>query len=101
MMIADRRHEQTALAGIRVVGLTLTSREPGIAPSRLNANVIREALVRHAVVQNSWPAVEISSTRKCQPWGEGLAEDQRRRAPPPAETLAGSCTAKTKASSRT
>ena len=74
-----------------MVVLTFDSQdEPGIAPSRLNANVIREALVRHAVVQNSWPAVEISSTRKCQPSGQRLAEDHvdaRRR---PSDTPAGS-----------
>jgi hypothetical protein len=29
------------------------NRDPGMAPSRLNANVIREALVRHATVQNN------------------------------------------------
>ena len=60
----------TAFAGIFVVGLTFASqRDPGMAPSRLNAKVIRDALVRQAVVQNSWPAVEMSSTRKCQPSG--------------------------------
>src|SRR3984957_4142350 len=35
---------------------------PGIAPSRENANVIRDALVTHAIPQNSCPIVEISST---------------------------------------
>ena len=35
---------------------------PGIAPSRENANVIREALVTHAIPQNSWPTVEIRIT---------------------------------------
>src|SRR5580704_12613023 len=35
---------------------------PGTAPSRENANVIREALVTHAIPQNSWPTVEITST---------------------------------------
>ena len=70
MMMPMAVTNMTALAGILVFGLTLASQaEPGIAPSRLNAKVIREALVRHAVVQNSWPAVEISSTRKCQPSG--------------------------------
>ncbi len=64
-------------------------REPGIAPSRLNANVIREALVRQAVVQNSWPAVEISSTMKCQLWGSAWPKI-RSTAPPPAVTLSGS-----------
>src|SRR5271166_5616325 len=35
---------------------------PGTAPSRENANVMREALVMHAIPQNSWPTVEISTT---------------------------------------
>ena len=35
---------------------------PGTAPSRENANVIREALVTQAMPQNSWPTVEIIST---------------------------------------
>src|ERR1700735_5285988 len=35
---------------------------PGMAPSRENANVIRDALVTHAIPQNSWPIVEINST---------------------------------------
>jgi len=28
---------------------------------------MREALVRQAVVQKSWPAVEMNRIRKCQP----------------------------------
>ena len=40
-------------------------REPGIARSRLNANVMRDALVRHAVVQNSWPKAQIAITTVC------------------------------------
>src|ERR1700719_2167637 len=35
---------------------------PGTAPSRENANVMREALVTQAIPQNSCPIVEISST---------------------------------------
>ncbi len=35
---------------------------PGTAPSRENANVMREALVTHAMPQNSWPTVEIRIT---------------------------------------
>ena len=51
------------------------SREPGMAPSRLNANVMRDALVMQAVVQKNWPAVEMNSTRTCQPCRQRLAED--------------------------
>src|SRR5436305_14995493 len=35
---------------------------PGTAPSRENAKVIREALVRHAIPQNSCPTVEMKIT---------------------------------------
>ena len=36
-----------------------------MAPSRLKAKVIREALVRQAVVQKSWPAAEMNTTIEC------------------------------------
>ena len=35
-------------------------REPGIAPSRLKAKVIRDALVMQAVVQKNWPMARTS-----------------------------------------
>src|ERR1700739_4695282 len=35
---------------------------PGTAPSRENANVMRDALVTQAIPQNSWPIVEIRIT---------------------------------------
>ncbi len=45
----------TALAGTRL-GVSADQRfEPGIAPSRLNAKVIREAEVMHEVAQKNWP----------------------------------------------
>src|SRR3954451_7597314 len=56
----------TAFAGTLVAVTFDHSLEPGIAPSRLNANVIREALVRQATVQNSWPHAEIAITIVCQ-----------------------------------
>jgi hypothetical protein len=91
---------RTALTGTRLEGLTFDhSREPGIAPSRLKANVIREQLVMQAAVQNSWPAVEISRTRKCQPSGSAWPK-MTSMPPPPLVTPAGSWTAKRKASSR-
>ena len=91
----------TALAGMRVVLFTVESHfEPGMAPSRLNAKVIRDALVRQAVVQNSCPAVEISSTRKCQPSGSACPKITST-APKPSLTPLTSWTAKTNASSRT
>src|SRR3981189_2440251 len=49
----------TALNGTRSLLTLLHRRQPGIAPSRLNAKHMREALVRHAMPQNSWPTVEM------------------------------------------
>src|SRR4051812_8091960 len=55
----------TALAGTRFALTFDQMAEPGIAPSRLNAKVIREALVRQATVQNSWPQAEMNTTIEC------------------------------------
>ena len=52
----------TAQVGVRFCPSRRHRLWPGIAPSRENANVIREALVTHAMPQNSWPIVEIRST---------------------------------------
>ena len=82
----------TPLAGILFL-LTLDHNWcPGTARSRLNANSIREALVWQAVVQKSWPAVEINSTRPTQ--GELIAWLKiTATAPPPFDTASESCTA--------
>ena len=37
-----------------------------MAPSRLNAKVIREALVMQAIVQKNWPTAEMKSTNVAQ-----------------------------------
>src|ERR1700684_3572559 len=62
MMNANTATNTTAHVGV----LFLPSRRhrlwPGIAPSRENANVIRDALVAQAIPQNSWPTVEMTST---------------------------------------
>ena len=61
-MIANSTTKNTAHVGVL---LELRRRHklcPGTAPSRENANVMREALVTHATPQNSWPTVEISTT---------------------------------------
>ena len=89
----------TPLAGILFL-LTLDhSWCPGTARSRLNANSMRELLVWHAVVQNSWPAVEISSTMPTQLESMAWAKITET-APPPAVTLSESCTANRNVSSR-
>src|SRR3954470_21001454 len=45
----------TALNGMRLESTRLQIRQPGTAPSRLNAYIMRDALVMHAMPQNSWP----------------------------------------------
>ena len=40
--------------------------EPGIAPSRLNANVIRDADVMHDVAQKTCAEAEMNSTNAAQ-----------------------------------
>ena len=94
----------TALAGT-FVGVDLRpQREPGIAPSRLNANVIRDALVRQAVVQKSWPNAEMRDHERVRsPRPEGLSEDHVGRVVAdvePSVTACWSCTANSRASSR-
>src|SRR5450755_573452 len=62
MISAHTQTNRTAHVGV----LFLPSRRhrlwPGTAPSRENANVIRDALVTQAMPQNSCPTVEIRMT---------------------------------------
>ena len=67
---ADHGYEHDGVGRAPAWRFTFATRsDPGIAPSRLNAKVIRDALVRQAVVQKSCPAVEIRRIRKCQSSG--------------------------------
>ena len=85
MMAASAAVTMTPLAGILFLLTFDHSWWPGTARSRLNANSMREALVWQAVVQKSWPAVEISSTMPTHlesiAWAKITAT-----APPPADT---------------
>src|ERR1039458_4082267 len=54
--------KNTAHVGVRFLPRRRHRLWPGTAPSREKANVIREALVTHAIPQNSWPTVEIRIT---------------------------------------
>ena len=56
----------TALAGTRLDVSFDQRAEPGIAPSRLNANVIRDAEVMQDVAQNTWAEAEMKSTNAAQ-----------------------------------
>src|SRR5580698_316268 len=62
MMIAHTTTNRTDHVGVRLAPSRRQSVWPGIAPSRENANVIRDALVTHAMPQNSCPTVEIRIT---------------------------------------
>src|ERR1700684_2184037 len=61
-IIAIRHTNSTAHVGVRFLPRRRHSLWPGTAPSRENANVIREALVTHAIPQKIWPIVEIRIT---------------------------------------
>src|SRR6476659_9208466 len=57
-----REKMETAITALKGTLSRFTRRkiaQPGIARSRENAYQVREALVRHAVPQNSWPMVAI------------------------------------------
>ena len=73
---------------------------PGTAPSRLNAKSMREAEVRQAVVQKSWPIVAISSTRPDIFGVQRLVEDDLDTSTTSSDTPSASWTAKRNDSSR-
>jgi hypothetical protein len=57
---------QTALAGTRFEVSFDHRAEPGIAPSRLKAKVIRDAEVMHDVAQNTYAEAEMNNTKAAQ-----------------------------------
>src|SRR5690242_9976584 len=94
----------TALAGTRVAVSFLRVEDPGMAPSRLKANVIREADVMHEVAQKNCAEAEMKSTSPAQ---FAPIDCTKMYATPPAPTpalsglpLASSGMAKTTVSSR-
>src|SRR5579884_3502267 len=62
MIRANTTTNSTDHVGVRFLPSRRHRLCPGTAPSREKANVIREALVTHAIPQKSCPIVEISST---------------------------------------
>src|SRR4051794_2857118 len=56
----------TAFTGTRLAFKADHRLEPGMAPSRLNAKVIRDADVMHEVAQKNWAEAEMKSTRPAQ-----------------------------------
>ena len=71
----------TALNGIRFSLTLLQIRQPGTAPSRENAYIIRDELVMQLMPQNSWPMtamMRIAFTQPC-PSRSGTRPASRRR----------------------
>src|SRR6185369_916366 len=68
--MAQTTHSQIELVGVPVRVLTRRhSRDPGNAPSRLNAKAIRELAVTDAMPQKNWATTQISSRNspRCRP----------------------------------
>src|SRR3954462_9883029 len=66
----QQTHSQIEFVGVPVRGFTLAhSREPGSAPSRLNAYDIREFAVTDAMPQKNWATAQMSSRNSpvCRP----------------------------------
>src|SRR5689334_7208604 len=62
-------HSQIVLVGVAVRGLTCRQiGEPGIAPSRANANDMRELAVTDAIPQNHSATMQMNSRRVPRLW---------------------------------
>src|SRR3954468_18312319 len=88
----------TALNGMRRWLTLLQVRQPGTAPSRLNAYIIRDALVMQLMPQKNCPITQMIRMNSTQPV---LIEFSKtaKTVPPPSLTFAGSCAANVIASS--
>src|ERR1700745_1671635 len=62
MISAQTPTNSTDHVGVRLLPSRRQRLWPGTAPSRENANVIRDALVTQAIPQKIWPTVEMTST---------------------------------------
>src|SRR5947209_18795569 len=62
MINAEIETASTAYKGTRRALTRLNNPQPGMPRSRENAYQVREALVRPAAPQNSWPTVQMIST---------------------------------------
>src|SRR5918992_1409382 len=69
-MIAAERTQMaaTAACGTRFLPTRRQSRWPGMAPSRENANIIRDADVTEAVTQKNWATTQMKSRSSAQFW---------------------------------
>src|SRR4051812_4836205 len=75
----------TALNGIARWFTRLQIRQPGTAPSRLNAYIMRDALVMQLMPQNSWPTTAMISTVLTQALPMALS-NTANTVPPPSLT---------------
>ena len=93
----------TALNGTPDLLTLEKCRCPGMPRSRENANAIRDALVRQASPQNSWPTVQITNTALKPAVSRAPARTANTEPTPKpfsgSEMFAESCTAKVIASS--
>src|SRR3954470_5784766 len=90
---------RTASAGTRRLSTRLHRRQPGMARSRENAYHVRDALVRPAMPQNSWPMVEMRITSSAHP--EPIELVNTEIDVPPALLIAGTSAAANVIASRT
>src|SRR5262245_52615699 len=67
--------------GIRFLATRRQSWWPGTAPSRENANIIREADVTDAVTQKNWATTQMKSNASAQFWLIELAQIHGTRSP--------------------
>jgi hypothetical protein len=88
----------TALNGIRFALTLLQSFQPGTAPSRENAYIMREELVMQLMPQNSWPMTAMMRIAFTHPV-DIAARNTAGEPPPPSVTAFGSAAAKVIASS--
>src|SRR3954466_6976971 len=86
MISAQTATASTEYTGTWRLSTLLHSRQPGIARSRENAYQVRDALVRPAMPQKSWPIVAIRMTSSAQP--ELIALVKTEIAVPPASSIA-------------
>src|SRR3954453_10049595 len=87
----------TALNGMRLASTRLHSRDPGTAPSRLNAYIMREALVMQLMPQKNCPTTQMIRMVLVHDVDIALSKTAKT-VPPPALTAFVSLAAKVMAS---
>src|SRR3954468_2991462 len=96
---ANTATAMTALNGIRLSLTRLQIRQPGTAPSRENAYIMRDELVMQLMPQNSWPITAMIRIALTQLVPIAL-RNTAGAPPPPLVTAAGSAAANVTASRR-